>query len=324
MPVSLFVFLMIDFIRENVFSFWVPVDIIKATTNTDKKGKKRRWLQGIASTKDVDLQLETVEQYGIDFSYFLKHGYFNNDHKPGFKNKVGQPTECRVTKEGLWVKGYLFDNHEIADEIWELALALEASQSDRKLGFSIQGKVLRRAGRKIIKCWIQDIAITAAPINTNTWMDVIKSLNQVPQDMWVCDDHGCYIPPSLISPVHTPCASCQKGLDKFVGGGLAIREEEMDLQKDGELQDQKALSASGTAGRVLTPESLEGSPSDTEYGGSCKCGKNKSCYCSKKKQTAKSLTFDQCVDLLRNHKGLSVGDATVVAETVFALNGIFI
>jgi hypothetical protein len=319
---------MIDLIKEDVFSFWVPMQISKGTS-TGKGGKKRRWIQGIASTKDVDLQLETVEQYGIDFSYFLKYGYFNNDHKPGFENKVGQPTECRVTKEGLWTKGYLFENHKIADSIWELALSLEASQSNRKLGFSIQGKVSRRAGRKIIKCWIQDIAITAAPINTNTWLDVVKSLNDVPQEMWVCDDLGCYIDPGMISPVHQPCGSCQKGLSKFMGGGLALDDKDMDLKKDGDKEDQKALSASGETGRVLVPESLEGSSSDQEYGGSCKCGENGSCQCKKKKKqkkdsTAKSLTFDQCVHLLQDHKNLSNRDATVVAETVFEMNEISI
>jgi hypothetical protein len=317
---------MIDFVKDDTFSFWVPMHISKASSE-DRKGKKRRWIQGIASTKDVDLQLETVEQYGIDFSYFLKYGYFNNDHKPGFENKVGQPTECRVTKEGLWTKGFLFDNHKVADAIWELALAIEASQANRKLGFSIQGKVLRRAGRKILKCWIQDIAITAAPINTNTWLDVIKSLNEIPQDMWICDDHGCYISPGMISPIHTPCGSCQKGLSKFVGGGLAISEEDMTLRKDNSSDDKKALTAGGESGRAITPESLEGNLTDLDYAGSCKNYKGKTCRCKKqhsKKDTAKSLTFDQCVDHLRTNKGLSVRDATAVAETVFEMNGISI
>lgn len=315
---------MIDLVKEDVFSFWVPMHISKAATKTEKNGKKRRWIQGIASTKDVDLQLETVEQYGIDFSYFLKYGYFNNDHKPGFENKVGQPTECRATKEGLWTKGYLFENHKIADDIWELAISLEASQSDRKLGFSIQGKVQRRAGRKIIKCWIQDVAITAAPINTNTWLDVIKSINNVPQDMWVCDDRGCYIDPGMVSPIHQPCETCQKGFNKFVGG-LSIREEEMDLKKDGDREDQKAFSAGGDAGQVLTPESLEGgAPKDQDYAGGCQRneGEPRKKHKKDRKSTAKSLTFDQCVGLLQDHRGLSAEDATVVTETVFEMNEI--
>jgi hypothetical protein len=325
---------MIDFTKDDTFSFWVPMDIVKAGTTKDKKGKKRRWIEGIASTKDIDLQKEEVYQYGIDFSYFLKYGYFNNDHKPGFNNKVGEPTECKVTKEGLWTKGFLYENHKIANDIWELALALEASDSKRKLGFSIQGKVLRRHGRKIMKCWIQDIAITAAPINTHTWLDVVKSLNNVPQEMWVCDDHGCYISPHMVSPVYKAQDDC--GCDRASiakpktrrpqtdpetmekqFGGLAIDESEMDLKKDND-SEEKALTATGPSGRVLTPESLEGKVANVEYGGSKKPKRHH------KKKVKKSLTFDQCVGFLCEHRGLSTDDARVVTKTVFEMNEISI
>jgi hypothetical protein len=77
----------------------------------------------------------------------------------------------------LWVKGYLFKNHQRADYYWELMQALSASQSDRKVGFSIQGKVKRREGTKITECWIQDIALTPAPVNTTTWAEIAKSLS---------------------------------------------------------------------------------------------------------------------------------------------------
>lgn len=163
---------------SDTFEFWVPataISIEKGSSKGDKSGK--RWIQGIASTNTRDLQGEIVEQNGIDFSYFLKHGYFNNDHKPGFENKVGQPTECKVTRNGLWVKGYLFNNHKISDDIWELMNSLEASKADRKVGFSIQGKVKRREGTTIKECWIQDIAVTPAPVNTTTWAEIAKSLS---------------------------------------------------------------------------------------------------------------------------------------------------
>ena len=162
---------------EETFECWVPAQAVLSKggkDGADKTGK--RWIQGIASTSTRDLQGEIVEQNGIDFSYFIKHGYFNNDHKPGFENKVGQPTECRVTKNGLWVKGFLFENHKVADSIWELMHALDSSSANRKIGFSIQGKVKRRAGTGIKECWIQDVAVTPAPVNTTTWAEIAKSL----------------------------------------------------------------------------------------------------------------------------------------------------
>lgn len=165
---------------EDTFNFWMPAQAIEVVSKGGSKGADKsgkRWIQGIASTDGRDLQGEIVAQSGIDFSYFLKHGYFNNDHKPGFENKVGQPTECRVTKDGLWVKGFLFEGNKISDEIWDMIKALKQSGSSRKVGFSIQGKVKRREGNTIKECWIQDIAITPAPVNPATWAEVAKSLS---------------------------------------------------------------------------------------------------------------------------------------------------
>jgi hypothetical protein len=173
---------------DDTFVFFVPaqiIDIEKAEGKPDKRGDKgtKRWIQGVASTSSRDLQGEIVDQNGIDFNYFLKYGYLNNDHKPGFDNKVGQPTQARITKNGLWVKGFLFENHEVADSIWELMNALEATQADRRLGFSIQGKVKRREGNIIKECWIQDIAVTPAPVNTTTWAEIAKSLSAQKWDL---------------------------------------------------------------------------------------------------------------------------------------------
>ena len=165
---------------EETFTFFVPATALDVSKSGKKDGK--RWIQGIASTDARDLQGEIVKQNGIDFSYFLKHGYFNDDHKPGPEHKVGQPTECKVTKNGLWVKGFLFSNHKKSDEYWELMNALSASGSSRKVGFSIQGKVKRRNGREISECWIQDIALTPAPVNTTTWAEIAKSLSAAKWD----------------------------------------------------------------------------------------------------------------------------------------------
>lgn len=159
--------------QVDTFKFWLPAQLVKSGKTSDGK----RWIQGIASTETRDLQGEVVAQKGIDTSYFLKHGHFNNDHKPGTENKVGEPTECKITKDGLWVKGFIWEGKKAADDIWEHFNALNKSGSRRKMGFSIEGKVLQRNGNIIEKCWIQDIAITPAPVNTTTFAEVVKSLN---------------------------------------------------------------------------------------------------------------------------------------------------
>lgn len=166
---------------EDKFTYFLPIDIVKAEGKDPKDTK--RWIQGIASTPDKDMQNEKVVQDGIDYNYFLKHGFFNEDHKQGPEYKVGEPTEVRKTKNGLYVKGFLYDDHPRADEWWKLMKSLESSNSSRKVGFSIEGKVIRKEGNTITKCWVKDIAITASPINTNTYADILKSLSNESWDL---------------------------------------------------------------------------------------------------------------------------------------------
>ena len=159
----------------NTFNFWVPI----SKSKKDEKDGGVRIIEGIASTPQMDLQNERVNQSGIDFSYFLKHGYFNWDHKPGADNKVGEPWEVKILPNGLYVKGMIYKGKKASDAVWEHLKTLAANpNAKRKMGFSLQGKTVRRQGNKILRCWIQDIAITTAPINYNTYLDIVKSLSQ--------------------------------------------------------------------------------------------------------------------------------------------------
>ena len=224
---------------------------------------------------------------------------------------MGQPVECKVTSKGLWTKGFLLKNHRVADSIWELAHAIEASGSTRKLGFSIQGKVIRRSGQRILKCWVQDIAITAAPINTHTWLDVVKSMAAVPADMWCQSEESQIIYPRQTEAA-MPCAKscgCHCGKDKGKGKHgqeAAFREQDLDLFKDedGNEVEEKALGTTTAAG-ALTPESLERDPKDQGYG-----------------NVHKALNFDSCVSILQEHRGLSRSESIVMAEAVFEMNGL--
>lgn len=173
-------------IIENSFNFFLPAEVVKSGGKDDK-----RWIQGIASTEHLDLQGEKVLQSGIEYDYFLRYGYINDDHKSGPEHKVGEPTEAKITKDGFWIKGFLYKGKERADYWWEHLNSLEQSGSNRKVGFSIQGKVKRREGRKIAKCWIQDVAITASPVNVKTWAEIVKSL---------CNEPWCKSGPCCDSP----------------------------------------------------------------------------------------------------------------------------
>ena len=215
------------------FHFFVPIEaVVKAKGDKDET----RWVQGIASTSTKDLQGEVVNQNGIDYGYFLKYGYINDDHKDGPEHKVGEPVECRMTKKGLWVKAKLYKGKERSDFWWEHINALEGNKSSRKVGFSIQGKIIRRSGNTILKCWLQDVAITASPVNTNTWAEIVKSLST---QTWC---------------VHPWDSTC-------VGGCCTCNKS---LSDDDKEEEEKALSAGGM-GQAITPQSLEGSAKVQTY-----------------------------------------------------------
>jgi hypothetical protein len=170
---------------ENTFQFWMPatsLDVVKAKTRSGEETVRK--IRGIASTSSRDLQGEIVEQNGIDTAYFQKYGYFNYDHKDGAENKVGEPTSCKLTKNGLYVEGILYQGKKVADHVWEHMQSLvKTPGSKRKMGFSIQGKVKRRQGNVIKECWIQDIAITPCPVNTTTFAEISKSLSEQQWDL---------------------------------------------------------------------------------------------------------------------------------------------
>ena len=205
------------------FDFWLPIS--KATASSDGKS---RIIEGIASTPDLDLQNERVSQGGINFDYFLKHGYFNWDHKPGAENKIGEPWECRITPKGLYVKGVLYKGKKISDDVWEHITALASDpHSKRKVGFSLQGKTVKRNGNSIAKCWIQDVAITTAPINYNTYLDIVKSLRE---QGWDSEDIS---EDSIEKTLSTSSASelIPESLDRYTKDQLYKEDDEEDEKR---------------------------------------------------------------------------------------------
>jgi len=223
------------------FHFGMPMNLLPDRVEKAEDKKGRRYIEGVASTPQEDLQKERVIQKGLDLRYFLRNGYFNNDHKPGFHNKVGQPTKAEIKRIkdvdgksvlGLWVEGYLWakGTHDVADSIWELAQALEATGAERQLGFSIQGKVLQRDGNNILKAWIQDIAVTPSPVNTKTWMTLVRNMEKSTVSLSEAEEICKSIEPDMFANSH-------------------------DIDEPNE-NDDKALSVGG--GSAVVPESLEG------------------------------------------------------------------
>lgn len=169
---------------EIPFTFEIPFE---AFTKAGEKGKERR-IGGIISTESVDRQGEVLLQDGLDFSYFLKNGWFNDNHSKKTTDILGYPMTVRKVnhngKPAHYVEGYLLEGYPPADEVWRLAQSLQ--KTNRRLGFSVEGAVRRRAespsGTAIVaSALVRNVAITNCPVNTDTGLDVLTKSLQVMQ-----------------------------------------------------------------------------------------------------------------------------------------------
>lgn len=165
--------------EEPDMNFWIPIDFEKAK---DKKtGEKIMKIKGIASTGDIDSEGEILEPVGFDLSRFLSGGFLNWNHQSktmGAGAIIGEPTAASVNSKGeLEVAGVLYNGHPLAESVWNLAETLERNKSKRKLGFSIEGRSLERDPmnpKRITKALLTGLAVTHVPVNTNTYLDLVK------------------------------------------------------------------------------------------------------------------------------------------------------
>ena len=168
------------FISPDEFRVWNPyVDFIKGD---DEEAYNSRQIRGCMSTPALDRQGEEVLAKGLDFKPFVEHGHFNDNHDQATGSIVGYPEDVAFSENivlkggkathGWLCRGYVLKGTKKADDIWELAKAL-ANTPDRRLGFSIEGRVTKRNNNKIEKAVIRNVAITNCPVNTEATWDVL-------------------------------------------------------------------------------------------------------------------------------------------------------
>ena len=160
---------------EIPFKFELPIEVWEKAGS--EPGKNRR-IGGVISTQDKDRQGEVVLQRGLDFSEFLNHGWFNDNHSRETTGIVGYPDKVeKRTVNGRpshYVEGYLLQGFPRSDEIWRLAQSLQ--KTNRRLGFSIEGSVVRREGLEgkiIAQAKVRNVAITNCPVNTSTGLEIL-------------------------------------------------------------------------------------------------------------------------------------------------------
>ena len=164
-------------IKDNVFSIWTPItDLSKADADEQIK------IGGICSSENEDQAGEIILQSGLDFTYFLKRGYFNLEHMAGPGNVLGNPTSVKPvkTKEGrpaTYVEGILYATKSKARDVIDTIKAMQKAKADRKIGFSIEGSVIARDKKNpkiITKAKVMNVSITSAPCNTDAEFEMIK------------------------------------------------------------------------------------------------------------------------------------------------------
>lgn len=164
-------------LNKDTFQFFAPVNLIKGT---DKSGKKKMRLGGIASTSSEDADGEFLDPKGFELDYFLKYGFMNWNHQTNKDplSLIGKPIDAVNKAEGLHLECELFENSPKAKEVYQLAEILEAQ--GQQLGFSIEGKVIERDKKnpKIVKkAKITGCAITPNPKNRDSVAEIIKGQN---------------------------------------------------------------------------------------------------------------------------------------------------
>ena len=157
------------------FRFWSPVLVKADNPNGGFGGEALGKIGGVISTDTVDFQGESLDQNGVDWSYFESHGLLNYNHTPTI---VGEPT--RVIRKGnrTLMEGVLYMHQPDARRIYETAVAMRKSGARRSFGFSVEGKVVKRDPKnplKILKARVLNVSLCEHPVNPEARMTLRKA-----------------------------------------------------------------------------------------------------------------------------------------------------
>ena len=165
---------------KDSFNFYVPIEFEKA--GDDKKPEERyknMYIQGCASTSDVDLDNQTMQPSGFELGIFKAAGLINYEHggKKSPKAFVGEPVEAMIKDNKLFIKGKLWEKSELARDIYDTAEVMKASGSTRKFAWSIEGVPLSKDvhnPNNVPRALITHVALTLMPKNPKTYADICK------------------------------------------------------------------------------------------------------------------------------------------------------
>lgn len=165
-------------LKDN-FDIFLPFDRVEKSKSNKKSNNI--FVAGWASTPALDFQGERLDSFGLDASYLFDNGFVDYEHDQD--KVIGYPTDKSFVdpEKGLYVEAELFGDMPEVQNVVKLNNNLKKAQAKRKLGFSIEGKVLKRdpVDKSIVReVMVTGVAITKNPANPEaTWEQVQKSNN---------------------------------------------------------------------------------------------------------------------------------------------------
>ena len=142
------------------------------------KGKDSDWyIEGLASTPDMDYQGDIIRPDAIDYkTVFEDHGWITYEHGKDVSDIIGEPIDAFTDEDGFHIKGKLYKASKKAQEVWNFQnMVSKESSKGRTLGFSIEGPIVARDPadpRVITKVQIKNVTVTYHPANPYAKMEV--------------------------------------------------------------------------------------------------------------------------------------------------------
>lgn len=215
-----------ELLVKDDYSVFVPIedhDLLKSVS-VDENGDYI--VQGVMSSDDPDEEDDSITPEGMDCSYFLEKGWVKYEHGKNPNQFIGEPLEVKVGRfehptlkkavNGIFVKARLFSNRDLTKQAIEAINDLEKSQTRRRMGWSIEGNVVKRHPKtgKILKSVLRNVVLTMNPVNTTTWAELAKSFAK---------DH------ELLIDTETPDGSMDKSMD--LAGAQEVTKQSLEGEK---------------------------------------------------------------------------------------------
>lgn len=172
---------------EDRFRLWAPAKqlAIEGITKGSKTKPRLGRIVGVATSEAPDEDDDIIDQEGLEWDYFIGkggrrgHGLIILEHPVGVMNTIGYPVSIRLTEIKSAITGQMVKATEVTADLyledkWGLRTykkgrVMQRAGGQRKPGFSIEGGVKERKGRRITKGRVKWLAVTMAPRNHDSW-----------------------------------------------------------------------------------------------------------------------------------------------------------